>query len=137
MNESKEIDRLSALAEANDAQQSGRKRPAIASVRVSPGPYLAIGSVITFLSALLLRSQHNGWALLLVAVALTVVPILALADRIVFDGVSIRRQGPGFFLLQSFFGRTKQLAVSDFETVETNAVRTLRRRGSVRYRYRT
>ena len=38
---------------------------------------------------------------------------------------------------QLLFGYRKQLAVDDFETVETQAVRTLRRGGRVRYRYRT
>ena len=137
MNESKEINSLSALADASEDRQSDQRRAAVASVRVSPGPYLAIASVMTFSSALLLRSNHDAWALILVGVAWIIVPVLALADRVVFDGVSIRRQGPGFFILQSVFGRTKQLTVSDFETVETSAVRTLRRRGSVRYRYRT
>ena len=137
MNERKEINSLSALADASEGQQSDQRRATVASVRVSPGPYLAVASVMTFSSALLLRSNHDAWALILVGVAWIVVPLLALADRIVFDGVSIHRQGPGFFILQSVFGRTKQLTVSDFETVETNAVRTLRRRGSVRYRYRT
>jgi len=138
MSESKEINSLSALADASEGRQSDQRRATVASVRVSPGPYLAIASVMTFSSALLLRSNHDAWALILVGVAWIIVPVLALADRIVFDGVSIRRQGPGFLILQSVFGRTKkQLTVSDFETVETNAVRTLRRRGSVRYRYRT
>jgi tetratricopeptide (TPR) repeat protein len=134
MNESKELESLSALAEATKA---GKKRPAIAWVRVSPGPYLAVASVSAFLAALLLRSQYDLLALLLIGIALFVIPILALADRIVFDGTAIRRQSPMHFLLRAFLGREKKLSVSDFETVETNAVRTLRRRGTVRYRYRT
>jgi tetratricopeptide (TPR) repeat protein len=137
MNESKELEKLSALAEKSEAHEAGQKRSTIAAVRVSPGPYLAIASVLTFLSALLLRSQHDAWALALIGIAWIVVPILSLSDRIVFDGVSIRRQGPGLLLLQFIFGRKNKLAITDFETVETNAVRTLRRRGAVRYRYRT
>jgi tetratricopeptide (TPR) repeat protein len=39
--------------------------------------------------------------------------------------------------LHLLLGYRKQLTVDDFETVETQAVRTLRRGGSVRYRYRT
>jgi len=134
MNESKELESLSALAEATEA---GKRRQVVAWVRVSPGPYVAVASVTAFLAALLLRSEDDLLALLLIGVALFVIPILALADRIVFDGVAIRRQSPIHFLLRALLGRHKQLSVSDFETVETNAVRTLRRRGSVRYRYRT
>ena len=137
MNESKEINNLSALAEVKEAEERGRKRPAIAGVRVSPGPYLALASVVTFLSVLLLRSQHDGVALLLLGIGWIIIPLLAVLDRIVFDGVSIRRQGPGSLLLESIFGKVRRLAIVDFETVETNAVRTLRRRGTVRYRYRT
>jgi hypothetical protein len=134
MNDSKELESLSALAEATEA---GKRRQVIAWVRVSPGPYLAVASVSAFLAALLLRSEYDLFALLLIGVALFVIPILAFADRIVFDGVVIRRQSPIHFLLRALFGRHRQLSVSDFETVETNAVRTLRRRGRVRYRYRT
>jgi tetratricopeptide (TPR) repeat protein len=63
--------------------------------------------------------------------------MLALTDRIAFDGLMLRRQGPVSSLLQLLFGYRKQLSVQDFETVETQAVRTLRRGGRVRYRYRT
>jgi tetratricopeptide (TPR) repeat protein len=135
MNETREIDRLSALSEVRDERI--RSAPSIASVRVSPGPYLALSSVATFFAALLLRSHYDGGALILVAAAWSIVPLLALTDRIAFDGNSIRRQGPVALLLNLVAGYRKQLAVEDFETVETHAVRTLRRGGSVRYRYRT
>jgi len=133
MNESKDLDTLAALADA----KTESKRDVIAWVRVSPGPYLAIASVSAFIAALLLRSEHEMSALLLIGIALVVLPILAVTDRIVFDGVAIRRRSPAYFVLRTFLGRQKQLLISDFESVETNAVRTLRRRGRVRYRYRT
>ena len=136
MNDSKEIEGLSAIAEAKDIQAK-QKRPTVAWVRVSPGPYLALASVMAFAAALLLRSEFDWLALIVIGTTLIILPVLALSDRIVFDGISIQRRGPGYFLLRSFFGKTKGLPVADFETVETNAVRTLRRGGSVRYRYRT
>lgn len=137
MNDSKELERLSAIAEANEKEQAAKALTIVASVRVSPGPYFAVGSVIAFVSALLLRSEYDSLAPLSIGVALVVVPILAFTDRIVFDGVAIRRNGPIVFILKSLFGKRPLLAIADFETIETNAVRTLRRRGSVRYRYRT
>jgi tetratricopeptide (TPR) repeat protein len=137
MNETKEFEKLSALAEVGDAQATDQKRSTIAAVRVSPGSYLALASVLTFVSALLLRSQYNALALGLITFAWLVIPLLAFADRIVFDGLVIRRRSPGFIVLQALFGYSKQLSIADFETVETTAVRTLRRRGRVRYRYRT
>jgi tetratricopeptide (TPR) repeat protein len=141
MNETKEFakdfDSLPALSEVSDERERARKRPSIASVRVSPGPYFAVAGVLTFFAALLLRIHYDGWALLVIAGAWFILPLLALTDRIAFDGLSLRRQGPVSSLLNLLFGYRKQLSIDDFETVETHAVRTLRRGGRVRYRYRT
>ncbi|HEV8135217.1 MAG TPA: hypothetical protein VGP85_11090 [Pyrinomonadaceae bacterium] len=137
MNESKEFEKLSALAEVGDAHAIDVKRSTIAAVRVSPGSYLALASVLTFVSALLLRAEYSAVALGLVMLAWIVIPLLAFSDRIVFDGLTIRRRGPGFLILHAVFGYLRQLPFVDIETIETTAVRTLRRRGSVRYRYRT
>src|SRR5204863_9647842 len=76
-------------------------------------------------------------ALILTAGAWLSLPLIALTDRIAFDSVVLRRQGPVASLLHLLFDYRKQLSVNDFETVETQAVRTLRRGGRVRYRYRT
>jgi tetratricopeptide (TPR) repeat protein len=137
MSEPKELNSLPALAEVSDERERALKLPAIASVRVSPGPYLAVAFVITFFSASLLRAQYDVLALLLVTLTWLAVPVFGLTDRIVFDGLSLRRQGLLASGLHLLFGYRKQLAVDDFETLETQAVRTLRRGGSVRYRYRT
>ena len=137
MSEPKELNSLPALAGVNDERERALKRPAVASVRVSPGPYLAVGCVVTFFAASLSRADYDAVALLIVSLIWIVAPLLALTDRIVFDGVSLRRQGPLASCLHLLFGYRKQLTVDDFETVETQAVRTLRRGGSVRYRYRT
>ncbi|HEX7774169.1 MAG TPA: hypothetical protein VF435_17220, partial [Pyrinomonadaceae bacterium] len=137
MNETKELNSLPVLSEVQEERERAQKRSTLARVRVSPGPYLAFGSVITFVAALLLRAQHDVAALVLIAAAWLLVPVLALSDRIVFDGALLRRHGPLASLLKLLFGYRKQLAVDDFETVETQAVRTLRRGGRVRYRYRT
>ncbi|HET8782537.1 MAG TPA: hypothetical protein VFM63_08965 [Pyrinomonadaceae bacterium] len=133
----KDFESLPALAEVSHQRERASKRPTIASVRVSPGPYLTVAAVLTFFAALLLRIQYDGWALLLVASAWLVLPLLAFTDRIVFDGLSLRRQGPISSLLHLLTGYRKQLWIDDFETVETHAVRTLRSGGRVRYRYRT
>src|SRR6185295_11178026 len=137
MNESKEFDKLAALAEVGDAHTTELKRSTVAAVRVSPGSYLAVASVLTFISALLLKSQYDAVALGLISLAWIVIPFLAFADRVVFDGVILRRRSPGLAILRALFGYLKQLSIADIETVETTAVRTLRRRGRVRYRYRT
>jgi hypothetical protein len=137
MSDTNQFQSLPALAGVNDERERALKRPAIASVRVSPGPYLAAGSVVTFFSAMLLRVEFDALALLLITLSWLLLSLLAVTDRIVFDGLSLQRRGLLASFLHLLFGYRKQLAVDDFETVETQAVRTLRRGGSVRYRYRT
>jgi len=136
MNE-KEFTSLPVLAEVQEERERVRKISTIASVRVSPGPYLALASVVTFVAALMLRANYDAAALILIATAWLVIPVFAMSDRIAFDGTSLRRQGPLASFLHLLFGYRKQLSIDDFETVETQAVRTLRRGGRVRYRYRT
>ena len=94
MNETKEFNSLPVLSEVREERESAQKSPIVASVRVSPGPYLALASVITFVAALMLRAQYDAVALIMILGAWLLVPILALTDRIAFDGSSLRRQGP-------------------------------------------
>jgi len=134
------IDQTETLKALNEVARE-RERPGkglrLASVRVSPGTYFAAASVLTFVSALLLRSERDLLALIAVAVAWLGIPILALTDRIEFDGQVLIRRGPGSFLLRLIAGKHKVLSLPDVEKVDTQAVRTLRRGGRVRYRYRT
>lgn len=137
MNDTDQIETLKALTEVARAKEHPRKGQRLASVRVSPGSYLAAASVLTFGSALLLRSEQDLLALAVVGVAWLVIPVLAFTDRIEFDGRVLSRRGPAPFLQRLIAGRQKQLRIEDFERVDTQALRTLRRRGRVRYRYRT
>ena len=137
MNETKEFNSLPALAEVQEERERARPKSTIASVRVSPGPYLAFAGVMSFSAALLQRADYDLAALLIIAAAWLIVPVFAFSDRIGFDGTSLRRQGPLASFLDLVSSYRKQLNVADFETVETQAVRTLRRGGRVRYRYRT
>lgn len=137
MNDADQIETLKALTEVAREREQPRKGLRLASVRVSPGPYLAAASVLTFCSALLLRSNHDALALVILGIAWLVIPVLALTDRVEFDGESLVRCGPIPFLFRYLHGRAKRLNVADFEKVDTQAIRTLRRAGRVRYRYRT
>lgn len=112
-------------------------RQKLASVRVSPGGYLAVICTLTFASALLLRSEIDFAALLVLAFAWLVIPALAYTDRVVFDGQTLARRGLVPVLMRLAGGRALELFVDDIERVETMAVRTLRRGGRVRYRYRS
>lgn len=136
MEDSRKVEALKALA---DAKSRVHTVPAkrLASVRVSPGGYLAAASILTFSSVLLLRAGRDTWALAVVVLAWLVIPVLAFTDRIVFDGRALSRRGVVPLLLTLLSAARGRLNVEDFERVDTNAVRTLRRGGRVRYRYRT
>jgi tetratricopeptide (TPR) repeat protein len=136
MEDSEKVQALKALAESVKQRDKVVRKP-VASVRVSPGAYLAAASILTFGSVLLLRTERDAWALVALIAAWFLMPALALTDRIVFDGHSLIRRGTLPFLLHLISGRRQLLSISDVEKVDTNAVRTLRRGGSVRYRYRT
>jgi tetratricopeptide (TPR) repeat protein len=137
MNDTEQLGTLQALTEVARERERPLRGLRLASVRVSPGSYLAAASVLTFGSALLLRSERDLLALIAVVVAWLIIPVLALTDRIEFDGLFLVRRGPGALLMRRIVGRQKELSVTDFEKVGTQAVRTLRRGGRVRYRYRT
>ena len=105
-------------------------------MRISPGGYFAAAALLTFVSLVLLRTHRDLAALILILGTWTMVPILILTDRLNFDGRALSRTGPGAFLIRIVRGRTQSLAADDIERVEVATLRTLRRGGNVRYRYR-
>lgn len=113
------------------------RRPRIASVRVSPGDYLAVVCTLTFTAALLLRAEIDLAALTVLGFAWLIIPTLAFTDRVVFDGQSLSRRGLFPFFMRVVVGRAQELSIEDIERVESMAVRTLRRGGRVRYRFRS
>jgi tetratricopeptide (TPR) repeat protein len=137
MNDTKQIETLKSLADVASERSRPGRTVFVASVRTSPGAYLVVSSVLTFSAGLLLRSEQDGWALLAIVVAWMLLPALALTDKIAFDGQSLVRRGVVPFMFHLISGRRQQLGVAEVERVDTNAVRTLRRGGRVRYRYRS
>jgi Tfp pilus assembly protein PilF len=137
MEDSEKVQALKSLGVAAKARQKAPRLKPLVSVRVSPGGYLAVASILTFVSVLLLRAENDLWALGALTAAWVLAPGLAFTDRVVFDGQALTRRGivPGLCGLVT--GKLQRLAIVDIERVDTNAVRTLRRGGSVRYRYRT
>jgi tetratricopeptide (TPR) repeat protein len=109
----------------------------LASVRVSPGGYLAAACIFTFVATLLLRAQHDLASLFAITVAWIITPALAFTDRLSFDGQALTRRGLIPLIIRFTRGRTLSLNIDEIERVETSAVRTLRRSGRVRYRYRS
>ncbi|MGH9908934.1 MAG: hypothetical protein ACRD8U_25525, partial [Pyrinomonadaceae bacterium] len=120
MDETKQLETLQSLAEVSKERSPG-KRAYLASVRVSPGAYFAVSCVLTFSAALLLRSEKDAWALFVVVIAWGLVPVVALTDRISFDGESLIRRGLVPCVVSLISGRKHKLSVSDFERVDTNA----------------
>jgi hypothetical protein len=122
------------LAERSRSMTVGRKK--LASVRMSPGGYLALGAILTFAALVCLRTQRDLLALILVSGAWTMVPLLVFTDRLSFDGVTLKRSGLGSLPRRIFQRNMLKIAVADIEKIEVTSLRTLRRGGNVRYRYR-
>jgi tetratricopeptide (TPR) repeat protein len=138
MNETARLQVSGAVAEAASVRAIPPvRRTRLASVRVSPGGYLATASALTFIALLLLRAELDFAALLMIGCAWLVTPLLAFTDRISFDGHLLARRGVVPFVKKLAGRRTLALRAEDIERVETSAVRTLRRGGRVRYRYRS
>lgn len=137
MNERASIQASGALAEAAKRKIAPQERTRLASCRTSPGGYLAAISALTFAALLFIRSELDTAALVALVLAWLIVPLLAFTDRITFDGQKLSRRGLYGFIRRIISGRECALSIEEIERVETIAVRTLRRGGRVRYRYRS
>jgi tetratricopeptide (TPR) repeat protein len=89
------------------------------------------------MALLLLRVEQDMLALISLILAWAVTPLLAFTDYISFDGHALSRKGPVVLFLRLVAGQSYELKLEEIERVETDAVRTLRRGGRVRYRYRS
>ena len=107
------------------------------SVRAHTSAYLSAAAAAAFLSAYSLYIGYDLVALIAIAIALTSFPVLALTDRIVFDGKRLRRTGPFWQLYMMATGRRRRAKPRAVVHVETEAVRALRRGARVTYLYRT
>jgi tetratricopeptide (TPR) repeat protein len=138
VSDSSQIEESKALIEATrERVMPPVKHATLASVRISPGGYLAFAAILTFASLILLRAGRDLAALIGVALTWIIIPILIAADRITFDGQTLFRRGLVAAFARFIKGRPIELRLADIERAETTAVRTVRRGGRVRYRYRT
>ena len=112
------------------------QRKKLAGIRVSPGGYFAAAALLTFASLWCLRTHRDLPALILIAGTWTAIPLLVLTNRLSFDGYTISRTGLTAMLIRLVRKRSQNLALDDVERVEVATLRTLRRGGKVRYRYR-
>ena len=107
------------------------------AVRALLGGYLSASFVATFLAALSAYLGYPYASAMAIVVALVVVPVFWLTDRITFDGRRIIRFGIVPRLLAFATGTRDRLKVSDIEQVETVAFPGLRRGRNVYFTYRT
>jgi tetratricopeptide (TPR) repeat protein len=107
----------------------------LATVRMSPGGYLAAAAVLTFAAVILLRARQDLTALLVVAATWIAVPLLIAFDRLNFDGEQLWRSGAVVLLLR-LFRKHKRINIDHISRIDVVSLRTLRRGGNVRYRYR-
>ena len=137
MNERASIQASGAVAEAAKQKIAPKERVRLATVRSSPGGYLAAMSALTFAALLFIRIELDVAALGALITGWLIVPVLAFTDRICFDGQTLSRKGLFAFIARFIRGRNPSLSIHEIERIETVAVRTLRRGGRVRYRYRS
>ncbi|HXT61634.1 MAG TPA: hypothetical protein VN696_01225 [Pyrinomonadaceae bacterium] len=135
MNESTQKQLLQVLRETPRARTAAGKRASTISIRVSPGGYFALAALLTFVSVILLRTNHDFAALALVVATWILTPALVATDRVYFDGDRLFRSGLLHFLVRTIRAQRSQLSLADIESIEVATVRTLRRGGTVRYRY--
>jgi tetratricopeptide (TPR) repeat protein len=125
-----------ALAETARAHVAPPKPTKLAAVRVTRGGYFASAALLTFIALVCLRTHRDFAALVLVAGTWTVIPLLIFTDRLSFDGATLSRTGFSSLIARRLLGRKSGLGVDEIERVEVTTLRTLRRGGNVRYRYR-
>ena len=108
-----------------------------ASIRVSPNNYIIAIFLSVFFTAFFIYLEQDLIGAFLFALGFVILPLLLWSDRIFFDGKSITRTG----LIPRVWNRINResqlLALADIEQIETQALRALKRGGSVFYRYRT
>jgi tetratricopeptide (TPR) repeat protein len=111
--------------------------PRVQSIRVSPTGYFSALFVSVFLSGLAIDSDYILFGLSLFVFAWATFPLLALTDKISFDGKTVKRTGLLPNIWAAMNDESLSLKLSEIEQIETTALRALKRGGNVFYRYRT
>lgn len=137
MRETVQIEPVAAGASGGSVTPSAAEQAPLVTVRSSPGGYFATALTLSFTALLLVRVEYNGAALVALLLAWVLIPLVAFTDRVRIEGRVLSRTGLLAFLHKLLKGRALRLEILEIERVETYAVRTLRRGGSVRYRYRS
>lgn len=135
---------MSEMLRTKNAELTSRERTLLAQltersvqVRVSPNSYFVALFLATFFTALLVYLRYDLEALVFGVASWLVIPFLIWSDRISFDGEELYRTGLIPRIWAWLNGSSCRLGLDEVEQVETQALRALKRGGSVFYRYRT
>src|SRR3982750_3125310 len=107
------------------------------SVRARTNAYPAASLVWVFLACFFIYIDHEYFAAVFAGLALISFPVLALSDRIVFDGRRLTRTGLIWRAFLSATGRRNRIAPRRIVHVETSTFRVFRRGTNISYLYRT
>lgn len=127
--------------QANSEKLSGSDGPMrtskMTSIRVRPHAYIAALFVLIFFSSLFFYLQIELLAIALVIFGIIFIPLLAVTDRIVFNGKRLYRSGllPRTWAYLS--GTRFWLRPRDTEQVETSINLVMKKGGRVYFRYET
>lgn len=106
-------------------------------IRVSPNSYFVTFFLSCFSIGFLTFLELDIFALMLFIVSWTTIPLLAWKDRIVFDGRTIFRTGILPRIWSKLVNKPVSIELQQIQQIDTEAIRALKRGGSVFYRYRT
>ncbi|HEY2865603.1 MAG TPA: hypothetical protein VGJ02_00805, partial [Pyrinomonadaceae bacterium] len=99
----------------------------VRSVRARTNAYSLSGLVCLFLACFFVYTGYETLTLIALAAGLISFPILAMTDRIGFDGKRLYRTGIVWRLMIAATGRRSRVKPTDIIQVETEAMRALRR----------
>lgn len=105
--------------------------------RARTNAYFSTAAGLVFLAAFLLYLGFQLPALVSAISAFIVFPLLAMSDRVCFDGKRLYRTGIAWRLSIKLFGRRQRVKPKDVVHVETQALRAMRRGHNIIYRFRT
>jgi len=106
------------------------------SIRPGYIPYLLIAAVLLTLGSALSRAGLMLYALVCLLLTALIV-LMAVLDRIEFDGQTIIHRGPVAFLLSRVFRVRQQIAVPQIEAITTSVMSLGVSGGNARMHYRT
>jgi len=109
----------------------------VRSVRARTNAYGLGALVCLFLSCFFVYTGYETPVLIFLAAGLISYPLLAVSDRIGFDGKRLYRTGVVWRLMMAVTGRSPRVKPKDIIHVETEAMRALRRGQNVSYLFRT